>query len=168
MEYKKLQLEFHQVRYLDHHLRWSDLVRPEQNLPDGKGVETEASAFRNASIFDKQFVKNSNVYGVDFGTQKHLPSRLMKNIIEMEQNEDGKNKFWFPELRIPLYLIKDYEERLGKVLFPSAEEPLNVFCKLQKRHWKAPRRDIFFYLVCKRDNLDLCSCSSCQLDVLMR
>lgn len=157
-----------QVRYLDHHLRWSDLVRPEQSLPDGKGVETEASAFRNASIFDKQFVKNSNVYGVDFGTQKHLPSRLMKNIIEMEQNEGGNNKFWFPELRIPLYLIKDYEERLGKVLFPSAEEPLNVFCKLQKRHWKAPRRDIFFYLVCKRDNLDLCSCSSCQLDVLMR
>ncbi|XP_009337394.2 DDT domain-containing protein PTM [Pyrus x bretschneideri] len=157
-----------QVRYLDCHLRWSDLVRPEQNVPDGKGVETEASVFRNANICDKKFVKNSNIYGVDFGGQKHLPNRVMKSIIEIEESQDGYNKFWFPELRIPLYLIKEYEERVGKALLPSAEQPLNMFRKLQKEQWKVPRRDIFFYLVCKRDNLDLCSCSSCQLNVLMR
>lgn len=160
-------MEFLQVRYLDYHLRWSDLVRPEQNLSDGKGVEAEASVFRNAKICDKKFV-NSNIYGVDFGSQKHLPNRVMKNIIETEKNQDGNDKFWFPELRIPLYLIKDYEESVGQVTLPSAEEPLNLYHKLQKRRWKAPRRDIFFYLVCKRDNLDLCFCSSCQLDVVMR
>ncbi|XP_050140472.1 DDT domain-containing protein PTM-like isoform X2 [Malus sylvestris] len=157
-----------QVRYLDYHLRWSDLVRPEQNLPDGKGVETDASVFRNANICDKKSVKNSTIYGVDFGSQKHLPNRVIKSIIETEESQDGYNKFWFPELRIPLYLIKEYEERVGKALLPSAEEPLNMFRKLQKQQWKVPRRDIFFYLVCKRENLDLCSCSSCQLNVLMR
>lgn len=156
-----------QVRYLDYHLRWSDLVRPEQNLPDGKAAEAEASAFRNASICDKKVLKNNVVYGVAFGSQKHLPSRVMKNIIETEQNQDGTNKFWFLESRIPLYLIKEYEESVGKVSLPSAQEP-DLLHKLQRRQRKATHRDIFYYLECKRDNLDLSSCSFCQLDILLR
>ncbi|KAM5584379.1 DDT domain-containing protein PTM-like [Rosa sericea] len=156
-----------QVRYLDYHLRWSDLVRPEQNLLDGKAAEAEASAFRNASICDKKMLKNNIVYGVAFGSQKHLPNRVMKNIIETEQNQDGTNKFWFLESRIPLYLIKEYEESVGKVSIPSAQEP-NLLHKLQRRQRKATRRDIFFYLECKRDNLDLSTCSMCQLDILLR
>lgn len=152
---------------MDYHLRWSDLVRPEQNLPDGKATEAEASAFRNASICDKKVLKNNVVYGVAFGSQKHLPSRVMKNIIETEQNQDGTNKFWFLESRIPLYLIKEYEESVGKVSLSSAQEP-NLLHKLQRRQRKATHRDIFYYLECKRDNLDLSSCSFCQLDILLR
>lgn len=152
---------------MDYHLRWSDLVRPEQNLLDGKAAEAEASAFRNASICDKKMLKNNIVYGVAFGSQKHLPNRVMKNIIETEQNQDGTNKFWFLESRIPLYLIKEYEESVGKVSIPSAQEP-NLLHKLQRRQRKATRRDIFFYLECKRDNLDLSTCSMCQLDILLR
>ncbi|KAK6235118.1 hypothetical protein SCA6_010455 [Theobroma cacao] len=29
-----------QVRYLDLHVRWNDLVRPEHNIPDGKGMQS--------------------------------------------------------------------------------------------------------------------------------
>ena len=154
----------HQVRYLDFHLRWSDLLRPEQNLQDGKGPETEASAFRNAVVCDKKIVEKRIRYAVAFGNQKHLPSRVMKNIIEIEQSQDGKDKYWFSESRIPLYLIKEYEESVNKVLLQPIEEPLNVTLKSQRR-LKGSRRDIFFYLTCKRDKLDVCSCSSCQLDV---
>ncbi|KAL6195903.1 hypothetical protein ACLB2K_031520 [Fragaria x ananassa] len=156
-----------QVRYLDYHLRWSDLVRPEQNLLDGKAVEAESSAFRNASICDKKMLKNNIVYGVAFGSQKHLPNRVMKSIIETEQNQDGTNKFWFLESRIPLYLIKEYEESVAKVPVPSVQEP-NLLNKLQRRQRKAIRRDIFYYLECKRDNLDLITCSLCQLEILVR
>ncbi|XP_057955808.1 DDT domain-containing protein PTM isoform X2 [Malania oleifera] len=157
-----------QVRYLDLHVRWSDIPRPEQNLQDSKGPETEASAFRNAFICDKKIVDNMIRYGVAFGNQKHLPSRVMKNIIEVEENQDGKDKYWFLEIHIPLYLIKEYEERSVEVLLPSDGKPSNGLSVLQRRQLKASRRDIFSYLARKRDNLDMCSCASCQLNVFIR
>ncbi|KAF2300728.1 hypothetical protein GH714_015376 [Hevea brasiliensis] len=157
-----------QVRYLDIHVRWSDLVRPEQNLLDGKGPETEASCFRNAIICDKKTDENKISYGVAFGNQKHLPSRIMKNIIEIEQSADGKEKYWFFETHVPLYLIKEYEEKVDKVFLPSPNKSLNELSELQRRQLKASRRDIFLYLAYKRDKLERCSCASCQHDVLIR
>ncbi|KAH7561168.1 hypothetical protein JRO89_XS10G0183100 [Xanthoceras sorbifolium] len=156
-----------QVRYVDLHVRWSDLVRPEQTFQDGKGPETEASAFRNAIICDKKIVENKIRYGIVFGNQKHLPSRVMKNIIEIEQGQDGKAKYWFLETRIPLYLIKEYGENVDKEILPSVKKPLNELSELQKKQLKASRNDIFSYLVCKRDKLEKCACASCHLDVLL-
>lgn len=157
----------HQVRYLDLHVKWSDLRRPEQNLQEGKGPETEASAFRNALICDKKVVENKITYGVAFGNQKHLPSRVMKNIIAVEQDQDGKDKLWFFETRIPLYLIKEYEVNAEEVILPSVNKALNSLSKLQRRQLKACRGDAFSYLVRKRDKWDKCSCASCQLDVIV-
>ncbi|KAI4334293.1 hypothetical protein L6164_019003 [Bauhinia variegata] len=153
-----------QVRYLDFHLRWSDLIRPEQNLQDGKGQETEASAFRNANICDKKLVEGKLLYGIAFGSQKHLPSRVMKNIIEIEIGPEGREKYWFSEARIPLYLVKEYEEGMVKV--PLDKGNLNLASKLSQKRLKASCGDIFFYLVCKRDKLDMLSCSVCQLGVV--
>lgn len=152
---------------MDLHVRWSDLVRPDQSLQDGKGPETEASAFRNAIICDKKIVEKKIRYGVVFGNQKHLPSRVMKNIIEIEQIQDGREKYWFPENRIPLYLIKEYEESKDKVVFPSAKKLSDELSELQKKQLKESRKDMFSYLVCKRDKLEKCACASCHLDVLL-
>ncbi|GLT51296.1 hypothetical protein SLA2020_247160 [Shorea laevis] len=157
-----------QVRYLDLHVRWNDLARPEQNLQDGKGVETEASVFRNAIACDKKIMENKIIYGIAFGNQKHLPSRVMKNVINIEQNGNGKDKYWFHETRIPLYLIKEYEEKVGKALLTSVKKPSRELSELQKRQLKASHRNIFVYLALKRDKLENCSCASCQLDVLLR
>ncbi|XP_048234477.1 DDT domain-containing protein PTM isoform X2 [Ricinus communis] len=157
-----------QVRYLDLHVRWTDLVRPEQNNQDGKGSETEASVFRNAIICDKKIEKNKICYGVAFGNQKHLPSRIMKNIIEIEQSVDGKEKYWFSETHVPLFLIKEFEERVDQVALPSAKKSLNELSELQRKQLKYSRRDIFLYLTFKRDKLERCSCASCQHDVLIR
>ncbi|KAJ6765759.1 PHD FINGER FAMILY PROTEIN [Salix purpurea] len=157
-----------QVRYLDFHVRWTDLVRPEQNLQDGKGSETEASVFRNAVICDKKIEEKKTRYGVAFRNQKHLPSRIMKNIIEIEQSENGKDKYWFSEMHVPLYLIKEFEESLDKVIPPPAKMPSNELSVLQRRQLKDSRRNIFSYLASKRDKLDSCSCASCQYDVLIR
>ncbi|KAF7805669.1 DDT domain-containing protein PTM-like [Senna tora] len=154
-----------QVRYLDFHLRWNDLICPEQNLVDSKGQETESSAFRNANICDKKDVEGKLLYGIAFGSQKHLPSRIMKNVIEIEEGPEGKEKYWFSEARIPLYLVKEYEQGVEKV--PSHEENLNLASQLQRKRLKAACKDIFFYLTCKRDNLDICLCSVCQMDVLI-
>ncbi|KAG4979921.1 hypothetical protein JHK85_033879 [Glycine max] len=151
-----------QVRYLDFYLRWSDLIRPEQNIQDGKGQETEASAFRNANICDNKLVEGKSCYGIAFGSQKHLPSRVMKNVVQVEQDPEGKEKYWFFETRIPLYLIKEYEEGNGNM--PCNEEHLNTASELlHRRRLKAICKDIFFYLTCKRDNLDVVSCSVCQM-----
>ncbi|XP_027340663.1 DDT domain-containing protein PTM-like isoform X2 [Abrus precatorius] len=153
-----------QVRYLDFHIRWSDLVRPEHNLQDGKGQDTETSAFRNANICEKKLVEGKIFYRIAFGSQKHLPSRVMKNV-EIEQGPEGKEKYWFSDIRVPLYLVKEYEEGKGKLL--SDKEYLNIASQLHKRRLKATCKDIFFYLTCKRDKLDMLSCSVCQLGVLI-
>ncbi|RDX61089.1 DDT domain-containing protein PTM, partial [Mucuna pruriens] len=157
-----------QVRYLDFYLRWSDLIRPEQNIQDGKGQETEASAFRNANICGNKLVEGKSYYEIAFGSQKHLPSRVMKNVVEIEQGPEGKEKYWFSETRIPLFLVKEYEEANGNVL--SNEEQLNTASELQlhRRRLKATCKDIFLYLTCKRDNLDVVSCSVCQMGVIIR
>ncbi|XP_027347910.1 DDT domain-containing protein PTM-like [Abrus precatorius] len=155
-----------QVRYLDFYLRWSDLIRPEQNIQDGKGQETEASAFRNANICDKKLVEGKSLYGIAFGSQKHLPSRVMKNVVEIEQGPEGKEKYWFSETRIPLYLVKEYEEGNGNV--PCDEEHQSTASESHRRRLKAACKDIFIYLTCKRDNLDVFSCSVCHMGVLIR
>lgn len=153
-----------QVRYLDFHLRWGDLICPEQNLLDGKGQETEASAFRNANICDKKEVGGKLLYGVIFKNQKHLPSRIMKSIVEVEQGQEGKEKYWFSEARVPLYLVKEYEEGAEKM--SSQQENLKSESQLHRRRLKAACKDIFFYLTCKRDNWSVFSCAACQMDAL--
>lgn len=157
----------HQVRYLDLHVRWSDLARSEQNFQDGKGQETEASVFRNARISAKRIVGNKVQYRVTFGTQKHLPSRVMKNIIEIEQSQDVNQQYWFLETYVPLYLIKEFEGSRDEVLLPPAKDSVSELSGLQKVQLKASRIDIFTYLVCKRDKVKFL-CASCQLEVLLR
>ena len=148
-------------------MRWNDLVRPEQNIQDVKGPETEASAFRNAYVSDKRVIDNDTTYCVAFGNQKHLPSRVMKNIIKVEQTQDGKEKYWFSETRIPLYLIKEFEENAAKVLIQKTDKPVNATVNLQRRRLKAFRKDVFSYLARKRDTKDMCCCALCKQDVLM-
>ncbi|KAK6144274.1 hypothetical protein DH2020_021094 [Rehmannia glutinosa] len=153
-----------QVRCLDFHVRWGDLVRSEQSQCDGKGPEAEAYAFRNAFICDKKLVEHEIRYSVDFGSQKHLPSRVMKNISEPEQIlGDGKERYWFSESYVPLYLIKEYEQKVEQ------NKPVNVLPKLRRRQLKAFRRSIFSDLLWKQDNNMVRShCCSCRLDVFYR
>ncbi|XP_047328368.1 DDT domain-containing protein PTM-like [Impatiens glandulifera] len=156
-----------QVRYLDLHIKWGDLVRPDQNIQETKGAESEASAFRNAFVCAKKVLDDRIIYGVAFGNQKHLPSRVMKSIIEVEQRESKEEIYWFLETGIPLYLIKDYECKTGNACLPLTHKSVSVFSKLQKNQLKASRKNIFNYLTRRRDNLDTCYCASCQTDVLL-
>lgn len=152
---------------MDLYLRWNDLVRPEQIPLDGKVPDAEASAFRNAVVCDKKIIENKGLYGVDFGIQKHLPSRVMKTVLNIERSDDGGDKYWFAEGHIPLYLIKEYEERV-RVPSLSPHVLSTLFLKLQRTQSKASRMDVFSYLVCRRDNVTRITCVSCHQDVLLR
>lgn len=159
-----------QVRHLDLHIRWNDLVRPETNVQDTK-------AFRNALVRNKKTVENEIRYSIAFGGQKHPPSRVMKNIIEVEKCHNGEEMYWLPETRIPLYLIKEYEVSAKRVGVPSlAKKPANAVAKLRKSHLKASRKDIFSYLAQKgnekesrqrRDKTEKHHLSVCRLEVLL-
>ncbi|CAI9105531.1 OLC1v1004470C3 [Oldenlandia corymbosa var. corymbosa] len=155
-----------QVRYLDFHVRWNDLSRPEPTTQDPKGSETEASAFRNANICDKRILDNDIRYCVAFGSQKHLPSRVMKNVVEVEDSQDGIAKYWFSETRIPLYLIKEYEEKACKAVTKSTDKPVDTHVIFDTKKLKTFRKDIFSYLARKRQNLEKCSCALCEKDLL--
>ncbi|KAL8484395.1 hypothetical protein ACS0TY_026892 [Phlomoides rotata] len=151
-----------QVRYLDCHVRWGDLVCPEQTPYDRKVPEAEASAFRNAFICNKKIVESKLRYCVTFDSQKHLPSRVMKNIAEREQIlNDGKERFWFSENHVPLYLIKEYEQEMEK------NNCVDVLPKLQGRELKASGENIFSFLLWKQEHTDS-SCPSCHQDIFYR
>lgn len=152
----------HQVRILDCHVQWGDLVCPELSPYDRKGPEAEASAFRNAFICNKKIVESKIRYCVAFGSQKHLPSRVMKNTIEREQIlDDGKERHWFSESHIPIYLIREYELKEEK------HNPVNVLPKLHRRELKASDENIFSFLSWKQDNSDS-RCESCHQDICYR
>nr|XP_043608955.1 DDT domain-containing protein PTM-like [Erigeron canadensis]XP_043608956.1 DDT domain-containing protein PTM-like [Erigeron canadensis] len=157
-----------QVRYLDLHLRWNDLVCPEQPLQDGKGPEAEASAFRNACIVDKRTLGNKITYGVVFENQKHLPSRVLKKVLEIEETMDKTEKNWFVEMHIPLYQIKDYEMRVMKTIMPTADKHVSSLSRLRKKQLMASGKDIFSFLSQKRDTSGICFCNFCQLEVPFR
>ncbi|KAL1558202.1 hypothetical protein AAHA92_08697 [Salvia divinorum] len=151
-----------QVRYLNLHVRWGDLGRPEQMPGDGKSSEPESSTFRNAVIQCKRIVEHEVRYCVGFGCRKHLPSRVMKNIVQTEKIlESGKERYWFSETFIPLYLIREYEQKAEKA------KSLNVLSKLQRRQLKASRENIFSALLLELGNT-VKSCCSCHQDVSYR
>jgi hypothetical protein len=150
-------------------LRWRELVRPDQNLQNVKGPETDVAIFRNARICDKKLSDNKVSYGVFFGNQKHLPSRVMKNIMEVEKTQDRNEKYWLQEAHVPLYLIKEFEESLHRVQMPSStKKPSKKLSKLQRKQLKASLMDIFSYIASRRDKMEKCSCASCDHDVLLR
>ncbi|CAL9749761.1 unnamed protein product [Musa acuminata subsp. burmannicoides] len=158
-----------QVRYLDSHIRWRDLVPPEQTSVDGKGLDGDALAFRNAVICDKRVAEHKMMYALTFSNQKHIPLRVMKNVLEKETINNEYSKLWFSENHIPLYLIKEYEEKIGgKPLSGSMTLGSNVQPKFRKKQVKSRRGDIFSYLLHKGDKPSSTSCASCKEDVILR
>lgn len=157
-----------QVRYLDAHLRWKDLVRPDQSPVDGKGSDVDAMAFRNAVICDKRISENKIKYALTFSIQKHLSLRVTKNILETENLQDGNEKLLFLESHVPLYLIKEYEEKIGlkPVLSPMMLRSHNLL-RLRKKQLKG-QGDIFSYLMYKGKEPSRLSCPSCQEEVFLR
>lgn len=158
-----------QVRYLDAHIRWKDLVRPEQIFLDGKSSDADGAVFRNAVICDKKIAESKMIYALTFPTQKHLPLRVTKNILEAENIQNENGKLWFSENHIPLYLIKEFEERIGaKPSVCSTMLSSHYSLKLLKRRSETHCRDIFSYLLHKGEKPRKCSCASCKRDVLLR
>ncbi|XP_073007050.1 DDT domain-containing protein PTM-like [Typha latifolia] len=155
-----------QVRYLDAHIRWRDLAPPDQTSLDGKGLDSDVSAFRNAVICDKKMVENKMVYAIRFSNQKHLPVRVTKNILEAENNQDENGRLWFSESHIPLYLIKDYEEKAEAK--PSISIRTLTMPKSQGKLVKSYRGNIFNYLFHKGEKPSKTPCASCKCNVLLR
>ncbi|KAI7741113.1 hypothetical protein M8C21_002132 [Ambrosia artemisiifolia] len=156
-----------QVRYLDLHVRWNELVCPEQPLQDEKGLEADAYAFRNACIIDKKKMGNKLGYGVVFENQKHLPSRVLKKVLKVEETGDKKSKHWFFEMHIPLYLIKEYEMGMaGAVKLPASDiKHVTKSSKLSKKQLMASGKNLFSFLEHKRENMGKVFCTFCQHDV---
>lgn len=142
------------------------MFNSEQTSHDAKGTDnSEISAYRNASICDKRVIEDKIQYGLIFN-QKHLPSRVMKNIIEHDKNVYEEDRFWFSETNVPLFLIKDYETRAEKDLVAPAKT-LPGLSKLQKKQVKAFRKDIFSYLSHREEKVHKCPCASCHKDLLL-
>uniref|UniRef100_A0ACD6A152 Uncharacterized protein n=1 Tax=Avena sativa TaxID=4498 RepID=A0ACD6A152_AVESA len=155
-----------QVRYLDTHIRWKEFVPPDQTLSDGKSSDLDFYALRNAVLCDKKIVDNKIRYALKFPNQKHLPVRVTKNILEAEDNQDRIGKLWFSENHVPLYLVREFEQKPGVTSLPTAGiVQSNCFTSLYQRRVKASSGDVFSYLFHKGD---IYPCTSCKKDVPFR
>ncbi|TVU26948.1 hypothetical protein EJB05_29525, partial [Eragrostis curvula] len=159
------QLAF-QVRYLDAHIRWKEFVPPDQIPSDGKSSDADFSALRNAVVCDRKIVDNKIRYALKFPNQKHLPVRVTKNILEAEDNQDGNSKLWFSENHVPLYMVREFEQKPGvsPLSIPGVSDA-NSFTNFYARRVKASISDVFSYLFHKGD---VYPCTSCKKDVLYR
>ncbi|XP_044949107.1 DDT domain-containing protein PTM-like isoform X1 [Hordeum vulgare subsp. vulgare] len=155
-----------QVRYLDTHIKWKEFIPPDQIPSDGKISDADHSALRNAVVCDRKVVDGNIRYALKFSNQKHLPVRVTKNILEAEDNQDENGKLWFSESHVPLYLVRDFEQKAGVSSSPSPGMIIsNSFTNFYQRRVKATIGDIFFYLFHKGD---VYACSSCEKDVAFR
>ncbi|KAE8798043.1 Nucleosome-remodeling factor subunit BPTF [Hordeum vulgare] len=155
-----------QVRYLDAHIRWKEFLSPDQIPSDGKSSDGDFSALRNAVVCDKKIVDNKIRYALKFPNQKHLPVRVTKNILEAEGNQDQNGKFWFSENHVPLYMVREFEQKPGVSSLPTPGiVQSNCFMNLYQRRVKACIGDVFSYLFHKGD---IYPCSSCKKDVPFR
>lgn len=86
-------LTSYQVRYLDAHLRWRDLVLPEES-PDGNGSVVDAITSKEKCCHSQQkgIAENKMSYAHTVAVQRSLPLSLMKNILKTEKTRD-MNKF---------------------------------------------------------------------------
>lgn len=135
---------------------------------DVKVSDVDATAFRNAVICDKRISENKIKYALTFSIQKHLPLRVTKYILETENPQDGNEKLWFLENHVPLYLIKEYEEKIG--LKPVSSHMMlrsHNLLRLRKRQLKG-QGDIFSYLMHKGKEASRLSCPSCEQEILLR
>ncbi|KAF7048522.1 hypothetical protein CFC21_057274 [Triticum aestivum] len=153
-----------QVRYLDAHIRWKEFLSPDQIPSDGRSSDADFSALRNAVVCDKKIVDNKIRYALKFPNQKHLPVRVTKNILEAEGNQDQNGKFWFSENHVPLYMVREFEQKPGVSSLPTPGI-VHSFMNLYKRRVKASTGDVFSYLFHKGD---IYPCSSCKKDVPFR
>lgn len=141
-------------------------MSPDQIPSDGKSIDADFSALRNAVVCDKKIVDNKIRYALKFPNQKHLPVRVTKNILEAEGNQDQNGKFWFSENHVPLYMVREFEQKPGVSSLPTPGIVYsNGFMNLYQRRVKASMGDVFSYLFHKGD---IYPCCSCKKDVPFR
>ncbi|XP_062201843.1 DDT domain-containing protein PTM-like [Phragmites australis] len=155
-----------QVRYLDAHIRWKEFIPPDQIPSDVKSSDADFSALRNAVICDKKVVDNKIRYALKFPNQKHLPVRVTKNILEAEGNRDENSNLWFAENHVPLYMVREFEQKAGISSLPTPGMlDANCLSNFYPRRVKASPGDVFSYLFHKGD---VYPCTSCKKDVAFR
>ncbi|KAJ1264720.1 hypothetical protein BS78_08G022400 [Paspalum vaginatum] len=153
-----------QVRYLDAHIRWKEFIPPDQIPSDGKSSDADFAAIRNAMFCDKKIIDNKIRYALKFPSQKHLPVYVRKIVLEAEGDQDENGKLWFSENHVPLYLLREFEQKTGISSLPTPGIlDSNCFSNFYTRGVKVFTRDIFSYLFHKGDAYP---CTSCKKDVL--
>ncbi|KAL6650444.1 hypothetical protein ACP70R_009369 [Stipagrostis hirtigluma subsp. patula] len=151
-----------QVRYLDAHIRWKEFIPPDQIPSYGKCLDGDFSALRNGVLCDKKIVDNKTRYALRFPNQKLLPVHITKNILEVEDNQDVNRKLWFSENHVPLYVVREFEQKAGLTSSTPGMLDTNSFTDFYPRRVKEA---VFSYLFHKGD---VYSCTSCKKDILFR
>ena len=100
---------------LNAYVKWDNLINPEDHSQDGKAaVGKEADAFGIAAVCEKKYESGEVKYMLDFVNHKDIPTSVLKHGRKVEEPQEGTNRYWLGDVHVPLYLVKDFEERILK------------------------------------------------------
>ncbi|KZV56457.1 hypothetical protein F511_08355 [Dorcoceras hygrometricum] len=155
-----------QVRELDANIRWDDIGQSNfLSIMDNESRKS-ARSFKKVIIRRKCTEGTSVRYLLDFGKRRFIPDIVVRQGTMLEDSSSERKKYWLEESHIPLYLLKNFEEKQiarksNKTISGKLNESSRVIRKpLEERGLS--------YLFSRAERLDNYQCQHCNKDVLIR
>lgn len=157
------QLAF-QVRDFDLNIRWDD-IESTHILPIlDKDSKKSIRSFKKAIIRRKCIDGSMKKYLIDFGKRRIIPDTVLRYGSLLKEESCKKKKYWLEESRVPLNLLKSFEER--RIARQSAKLVAGEHGKNGRIMKPSKKRD-FSYLFSRAQGSESYKCGHCKKDVLI-
>ncbi|XP_073292383.1 DDT domain-containing protein PTM-like isoform X1 [Primulina huaijiensis] len=155
-----------QVRELDANIRWDDIGQNNLLSKMDKESKKSARSFKKVIIRRKCFEGTVVRYLLDFGKRRFVPEIVVRHGTMIEDSSSERKKYWLEESHIPLYLLKNFEEkRISRKSNKMSSAKLRESSRIMRKPLKERG---FSYLFSRAERLDKYQCQHCNKDVLIR
>ncbi|KAH9623812.1 hypothetical protein KSS87_007049 [Heliosperma pusillum] len=124
-----------QVRELDMFIRWDEIENTQPHCLLDKETIKSIRLFKKVTVRRKSVEGTMAKYLLDFGKRRSIPEVVVKYGVKLEDSEGERKKYWLNESYVPLYLLKNFEER--RIVRKASKSKSNVAPKggfFHKRH----------------------------------
>ncbi|XP_074321250.1 DDT domain-containing protein PTM [Silene latifolia] len=152
-----------QVRELDMFIRWDEIENTQPHCLLDKETIKSIRLFKKVTV-RRKCVEGTAKYLLDFGKRRSIPEVVTKHGQKLEDSEGERKKYWLNESYVPLYLIKNFEER--RIVRKATKSKSNVVSKGGKKTRKLSNEKGFAYLFLKAEMTEKYLCGHCNKNIL--
>lgn len=159
-------LPWFQVRELYSNIRWDDIENthplPTLDKESTKSVKLFKKVIVRRKCSEREVVK----YLLDFGKRRAIPDIVRKHGSVLEEPSSERKKYWLEESYLPLYLLKNFEER--RIARKSSDGKSGKVLAVGRVIMRPQEKKGFAYLFSKAERSEYYKCEHCHKDVLIR